>query len=65
VRQPTKDSKGSLVVFKLKKICAKGHYYLQQAVTPDQITQHNNFAGGREGPNDSKGTLTIDFKVNT
>jgi hypothetical protein len=39
---------GCLARFKLKKSVPKGHYYLQQAATPHQITQQNSWqrAGG-------------------
>ena len=42
----------------------KGHYYLQRAVTPDQITQQNSLqrAGAPKG---RKGTLRPDFQANT
>ncbi len=54
VWQPSADNNGAL----------KGHYYLQRAVTPNQITQQNS-CKGKETPKGRKGTLGPDFQANT
>jgi hypothetical protein len=44
----------------------KVHYYLQRAVTPDQITQQNTVVcRGQERPKIRKDTLRPDFQSNT
>ncbi len=50
--------------FKLKKNAPNSQYYLQRAVTTDQII-HRIVCRGQEGPKGSKGTLRPDFQVNT
>jgi hypothetical protein len=42
----------------------KGHYYLQRAVTPYQITQQNSLQRA-ERPKVRKGKLRPDFQANT
>jgi hypothetical protein len=49
-----------LVLFKFLKIIPKGHHNLQQAITPDQITQQNS-CRGQDGLKGSKGTLRPEF----
>jgi hypothetical protein len=39
----------------------KGHYYLQRAVTPNQITHLKRVCRGQEHPKGRKGTLKPDF----
>jgi hypothetical protein len=48
VWQPAADYSGCLACFGFKKSAPNGHYYLQRAVTSDQITQQNSLqkAGG-------------------
>jgi hypothetical protein len=44
----------------------KGHYYLQRAVIPYEITQQNTVVcRGQERPTVRKGTLMPDFQANT
>ena len=54
VWQPSADNNGA----------PNGHYYLQRAVTPDQIIQHNSLQRA-EHPKGRKGTLRPDFQANT
>jgi hypothetical protein len=42
VSLPSADNNGCLARFKLEKSAPNGHYYLQRAVTPNQITKQNS-----------------------
>ncbi len=56
VWQPSADNNGA----------QEGHYYLQRAVTPDQITQQNTVVcRGQERLKGRKDTLRPDFQANT
>ncbi len=47
-----------------KKSVPNGHYYLQRAVTHDQITQQSSLVKSG-GPQSSNGTFRPDFQANT
>jgi hypothetical protein len=51
--QPSRDNNGA----------PNGHYNLQRAVTPDEITHHKSLQ--KKCPNGSKGTLRPDLQANT
>jgi hypothetical protein len=53
VQQPSADNYGA----------PNGYFYLQRAVTPDQIAQENSFRG-QECPKGRKGILRPDFQIN-
>jgi hypothetical protein len=56
VSQPSAENNGA----------PKGHYYLQRAVTPDQISQQNTVVcRGQERTKVRKDTLRPDFQSNT